>query len=1638
MDFNSTHPSVAAKFARRQKRLLKRKRTTDHGPLPLVDSSTTNERWLGFSAFVDEPCVVNDLCLFHDLQHLRGLLLLRVVIADDFSKLKVFFTLPSGSRIPRALIDEWKLHNHIAHARHLLERFAFRTTRAIFFELQRYGCYSPEERPRQAFEAQSGDLLSQIDRADYETTGDYEEAVQELFTMASGNIQTPSTHMRWLGSLTGLLEEIAALVGAYRSAVTIPLRHRQSIRRNDLARAFYHFFKFTTGSNSISSHVHKWFDAILLEAMRPYKPQSSFTDTNIPLFTLFTIPFLLKDVKKPLEATSRAYRAFKGVGGGEDMADLAYSVWDFLKWLLETGLQAFEERDFGVFFHTRESYTDWFDEATSLQHDIYRVGLDVDYDDYVRRLDTCLLQSESVIGMLKAKRTPLLMHAVRQQEALQGVRANEILYHAARQSKPSPFFISFYGTPKSGKTQFIPELLAVFFKHIDKKFDSSMIYTSQPASRFADGLRSCHRAFIMDDVATVDPATGPNECIAELRSLMELANPIAPATHQADLADKGRVFARPDIVVVTSNDPYMGARHKILNHPAALLRRIRYRVHLHVKPEFCMVGSNGQLVNMIDENKVCGAQNIHTFSVYEYRMQGKPRNPNSAEDDSNGAVTTQAFVLSHEFQGSITPLQEVPDYVFFDWFQTVVKQHRAHATSVADSAQKHAAAQMCDSCHMLETRCRCKQFTPQGNCMRRSLDRVTAKALEQQKNVFLGKAKRSIRDAYASFGFSCVSWGGFMPRFHAAIQNHHGLLQSLFRILTTGFVLKTLATPDDPVDRGVKTMEPQSSKYQDYLNTFQKGTENVWATYDEERAIGLTSVVYSTRHTDLCGLVAKQSLTFVRGGQDVGALALGDGLYLTAGHFLKDDLDLPIGVIRQGKVLNNAMNYTVVNLNEKHDLVLIRSEFAFGKSLLPYVPMSHTPVRTNVKYIHDGDAFPNEDTTLHPFLWDNQTWSSGTRMFYADDAVRANGACGGICVADHNSHGYLAALHIAGAKQDFITTRCNSILAPLSLETIFGDSTSARHRLFQRPKVVIGKNGMGQCPDLPSTTKVHPRSHVGYLQANGWKPPPHVRVLGSVEYPSSKFTTSYIETPLKEHLGVKTEKVPPVFRQGLTPEGVWESPWKDAHDKLFDNISSLGGMALEEATRTVKERYAKIFRKYPKGFPLTESSSLNGVAGVRFFDAVKIKTGKGLPLNGSKESLINETAQGREYNLTGHKAVQHTLRCLIDMTNRGVVANVTFKDELKKEAKPIRTFTAFPATFNEVMRRLSLPIFKIMQENYLLTGMSIGVDVRSEAWGLIAQKHLRKKNHVFFDFKNFDASHNVDIINAALSVFYDLMTIFYHEDATVGGYPWYLIASGGFAFTSHPVYNLDGTILEVDGTLGSGAYITAQLNSVIQEIIVQCLWYSLHPSHVALDQKGGDSFADACVSDRLGDDGMVSTDDPDFNLPFFIKTAMEKWGMVITSPTKDDNCPLTFPVSDWNYLKRGFSRGPLFGKFHWLAPLEFQSIYKSLCYYSYDKRIDTYTAMMERCTSAALELAFHGTEEAAVFYDKLQKALQLVFGPKADGTLHLPALMEMRETYYERSYGKPTHSADALCVRANKDPVEHALTFHSLQRENAT
>lgn len=167
------------------------------------------------------------------------------------------------------------------------------------------------------------------------------------------------------------------------------------------------------------------------------------------------------------------------------------------------------------------------------------------------------------------------------------------LSHLAYLAGPrvEPLFLYLWGgsgVGKSGSINLIQIDVAKFDKDMDPAKWVNNIYLRMPEQEYHDGATNDSLIEYYDDFGQIhDTVNTPDPSLLEI---IRLGNIVPYPRHMADVQDKGKIFAQPRLVMMTSNREKPDIQS--LTHPEAFERRINMRFEVRLDPAVVKDRSN--------------------------------------------------------------------------------------------------------------------------------------------------------------------------------------------------------------------------------------------------------------------------------------------------------------------------------------------------------------------------------------------------------------------------------------------------------------------------------------------------------------------------------------------------------------------------------------------------------------------------------------------------------------------------------------------------------------------------------------------------------------------------------------------------------------------------------------------------------------------------------------------------------------------------------------------------------------------------------------------------------------------------------------------------------------------------------------
>lgn len=612
------------------------------------------------------------------------------------------------------------------------------------------------------------------------------------------------------------------------------------------------------------------------------------------------------------------------------------------------------------------------------------------------------------------------------------------------------------------------------------------------------------------------------------------------------------------------------------------------------------------------------------------------------------------------------------------------------------------------------------------------------------------------------------------------------------------------------------------------------------------------------------------------------------------------------------------------------------------------------------------------------------------------------GMCMGPVISDMKGAMFLG-FHLAGSGK---TGGCGTLTQPeFALAEAFFSSVPGNILLPASGTLPLETYGV---KTLRSPT-VHRKSALNFLPEDS-----NVEVFGQ---------TGIGATP---HSTVIDLEMSPIVEEVMGQENCWGPPKLrghnifpyQAHLAKATDLASPFGSELQEAVEDYLEIVPEVKAATPKLFkvgPLSNLHNVNGEAGCRFIDAIKISTACGFPLKGKKEDFLTTYFDEIGNELRDFQPeIWDEVSRLEDVYAQGDRAYPIYKSCLKDEVtsvtkEKVRVFQACPIAFTLLTRKYFLRIARIMQSNPLKFECAVGINAVGPEWDQMWTYLFKDGEDTIFggDYADYDT--RMPAQNTIAS-YYILIEIAKqcdgYTDRDIG------IMQAMVADLVYPVMTHNGDLIMLFGTNPSGNSMTVVINGLGGSINTRCFFYRLKKK-IKIDGK----FRKYVRLITYGDDnaGSVSKKLPEFNhVTFAAYLALH--GMKFTMPDKKAKPIPYIPMKDFDFLKR---------KNRYSEELDInvsylveKSIFKRL-HARLDSKVmnDTMASAQNICTSAD-DWFFHGRE---VFE---ARQAQLIEVAEKRGISYL--VPELKATFDERveKWNMTYRPPDPMSTMESIDPQE--------------
>jgi len=1279
--------------------------------------------------------------------------------------------------------------------------------------------------------------------------------------------------------------------------------------------------------------------------------------------------------------------------------------------------------DMSGLLHSEDKYLQWYKEADRISNLAPFTGNleahGTSYFSFLSDLDGAIEKGESYCKYMSAT-AGVSNKAMRSKlSALQLLKNTEITRKSASQERTAPMGVLVAGSSSVAKSAFTKIIFNYFGGLFELERGDEYRYVRNPLEVHWNGFTSSKWCIQLDDVAFMHPSKC-NEVDPSTKEIITIGNNVPTSPPQAGLEDKGKTPVLSKLLIATTNCITLNAREYFWC-PLAVRRRLPYVVSVTPKNEY--LHANGQFIDpakleceegkfpdfwVITVSKLVPVsdgvrddatlEEVAVFTDINKFLQhfGKAcmehdknqKKAMSKNDDMKSVVVCKTCLapLPHSTCMDVQFLDYNPfsvcawwliEYIatmrfnmwlmnkaiqyrylrtislyFANWFYGDNMAMRFFARAMeATQSKKMARAIMCISViglvfstYYFLTQGKSKEEESKDTSYKGRYRRTTTTTTEYVEDRTEGEVREETSSSSTTKDVVCISAG--LPQ--------QDLRTKVGEIAKDGEC--------DPSETEVQGNVHGTTEDQ----LLKEERSNVW--YNP--TIELSSFEVPVPSASLAGLsmegirdlFAKNLVLLdirVDGElskRSMRGVFIGGQRCLTNAHaFKKTGSNYTVTIIRDG-VSEGISSNIVIRLK--------RSNIAFGESdACIFEVFSLPPFKDITKYWNTSDFAPTSGVELmrnpdgkieHNPLFALQPLVAlpvpelgmDLDVYYGHSTrVTEVGMCGALCVATTPRGPIIIGIHVLGKEHTV------GILK-LKLGDIRDLLKNAA--ILDRPSVQGGGSPMLSCASKQRhLTPLHFKSMFRYIEQG------NVHLYGSFSGYRPRQKSKVCLTPLHEKVVAHFGRP---IGHGRPAMSGWE-PWRK---NVIDMVKPKVIYDRDILKKCVDGYVADVLRGLPPGWEselveLSDMAAVNGLPGVMYIDGITRTTSMGAPWGCPKKKFLEDCVSDKyPQGVTFGPEIWERVRAIEALYKEGKRCYAIYTGKLKDEATPLakcmdkktRLFSVSPVDFNIVVRKKLLSFVRLVQKNKFVFEAAPGVVTQSSEWGDLYRYLTQFGQHrmVGGDYRKYDKGMVADFILSAFDVIRKIHCFagFSEEELLT-----IMCIANDIAF---PVTDVNGDLVEFFGTNPSGHVLTVIINSIVNSLYMRYCYCVLNPEsevhtfkkHVSLMTYGDDNIMGVSVS-----------------APWFNHTGIQKAlltiGVEYTMADKEAESVPFINIKECSFLKRSWSWNEEVGD--WLAPLEEDSIFKSLTVWVPSGTIDCFAQTAAVVTSAVNEYFFYGREK---------------------------------------------------------------------------
>lgn len=1173
-------------------------------------------------------------------------------------------------------------------------------------------------------------------------------------------------------------------------------------------------------------------------------------------------------------------------------------------------------------------------------------------------------------------------------------------------NRSTPFSIIFHGAAGTGKSQLVSEACKVWCAVKGYTFDESMIFHKNPQSEYSEGYQPKSQLFYhLSELGNKNVDIVKKQGDSDVTEFCSIVDHL-PKTMNMAFEGKGKVYALFDLVVVDTNNPSLNLKY-VVNNPAAVMRRSLY-VEVSVRAEYRINDHIGALDTQkaklapnpydvwqftvtrylphkdnVGTDEIVDLRNVNYKTFSEYLVEKYKdhiercastvnmfRNqngfvPEPVEEEKVVMEAPKQMELESAFEDVVDPTNT---WTIFVSMLILISGIVYHLYEHMMMPIKFVSAYFIDSVdwswHYLIYGFKIFKFST-VHTVTYGLLHILARLPIDSDNKKRFKDELKHYNTYMKYSFFKRYFLRTTDDFFASDLERKvekailaiGVLTGVYYLSRK--VFKKSSKKSDDTELEACTEFKIKSDDNEFLNKFEEAIEvrhtshreghnaAEWITYNYMTPPILDNLLSNDPH-QIYNLLSRnvRVVKVYNGDKPARTRIFGvcENFALINKHVFKNGFDEYLIKI---EVKNSEFTKDVL-IKKKwiidicNDVAMIPITCERFKDILHYIPneiyssfyqgiIGGAGVRAH--YTRNVLAETVEYPVAYMYKWENHD----------------KGVCGTPLLIQVDKHSYAAAIHCAGDRLSSLSYACpilkNDVL--YGLETIKNVIP-----IFVSNSPNIQLEGL----ELPNTKS--PVRHID-LQT--------LTYLGRENKPimlnkKSQLRTTPYYTQVEGLLGVSMRDSegnmllgPPPMRP-FTRDGQYYSLFNNALSKAHHNKVALDWDILD---LIVKEEVEYFKEKMLK--PISIQASINGIIGDPFYKSLKISSSAGHGLPGKKSDYLPIVHQDAESQIREpidvlKKKIRSRIEAYELHRAPGAIFKASPKDEARKRSKNLncdtRLFYGGATDFQILAKMLLGPIFTAYMEDPINSGIAIGIDMLGQSDEFIRMLKEFSDNILEGDFKAFEFTVPHDISVTAAKVLEEIgKVIGYSSDAMK-------ILKGILSDMLYPIFDVNTDLFELMGVQPSGAYGTAEFNSLKLRILIKYIFY------LAAKRAGKNVLFNMFVKLACyGDDSLGSVKK---NLPFIfnnfvIRDIARELGMEFTSAAKDGTMTEFVTVETCSFLKRNFRFSKLCNRI--VAPLQLESIAKSIIYYIPSKFVSKETQLCDSLNSALREYFFHCDHE---------------------------------------------------------------------------